>query len=73
MPWARNASRRSSNAALSFSFRLAVGSSRINSRTRFDKALAISTNCCLPTPRSVTSVSGISVRPTWASSSWVRR
>ena len=44
------------------SLRLAVGSSRINRRTRLDSALAISTSCCLPTPRSVTSVSGCSLQ-----------
>ena len=69
MPCALNSSRRSSSASLSFSFRLAVGSSRISSFTCLDSALAISTSCCLPTPRSVTSVSGDSLRPTLASSS----
>ena len=73
MPCSLNATSRSSSAALSVSFRLAVGSSRIKRRTRLESAFAISTSCCLPTPRSVTSVSGCSRRPTWASSSRVRR
>ncbi len=73
MPCARNSSSRSSSAALSFSERLAVGSSRMSRRTFFDSALAISTSCCLPTPMSVTRVSGSSSRPTLASSSRVRR
>ena len=72
MPCWRNATRRSSSAALSVSLRLAVGSSRISSRTRLESALAISTNCCLPTPRSVINVSGCSRRPTWSSNSLVR-
>jgi hypothetical protein len=50
MPCALKPSSSSSSAALSFSFRLAVGSSRISSLTFFASALAISTNCCLPTP-----------------------
>src|SRR5713226_3759149 len=59
---------RSSSAALSLSLRLAVGSSRIKRRTSLDSALAISTSCCLPIPILVTSVSGASSSPTFASS-----
>ncbi len=43
----------------SVSFRAAVGSSRTSSLTLRLIALAISTSCCLPTPRSFTSVSGL--------------
>ena len=68
MPWALSSSSRSSRAWLSFSLRLAVGSSRISSRTLRDRALAISTSCCLPTPSWPTGVSGDSRRPTLASS-----
>ncbi|MCY1498365.1 hypothetical protein D9M68_323490 [compost metagenome] len=71
MPWRFSSSSSASSASLSFSFRLAVGSSRISSFTSFASALAISTSCCLPTPRSVTSVVGGSFRPTLASSSRV--
>ena len=46
------------------SLRAAVGSSRMSSLTSLDSALAISTSCCLPTPRSVTCVSGFSLSPT---------
>ena len=73
MPCALNWSSRFRSASLSFSFRLAVGSSRIRSFTFLESALAISTSCCLPTPRLVTSVSGDSFRPTILSSSFVRR
>ena len=73
MPWALSSSSRSSRAWLSFSFRLAVGSSRISSLTCLDSALAISTSCCLPTPRSVMRVEGDSFRPTLRSSSCVWR
>jgi hypothetical protein len=59
MPWLRNSFSSSSSASLSLSFRLAVGSSRMSSRTFLASALAISTSCCLPTPRWVISVSGV--------------
>ncbi len=72
MPCSRNASSRVRSAALSLSLSEAVGSSRIRSRTFFESALAISTSCCLPIPRSVTSVSGASFRPTRAKRSRVR-
>jgi hypothetical protein len=72
MPCALNWSSRLRSASLSFSFRLAVGSSRIRSFTFLESALAISTSCCLPTPRLVTSVSGDSLRPTTLSRSFVR-
>ena len=72
MPCARNSLRRSSSARLSFSCRLAVGSSRISSRTSLASALAISTSCCLPTPSLPTGVVGSSRSPTLASSSRLR-
>ena len=59
MPCRLNSSSRSSSAWLSFSDRLAVGSSRISSLTSLLSALAISTSCCLPTPILVISVFGI--------------
>ena len=55
---ALNSSSRSSSASLSASLRLAVGSSRISSLTSLASALAISTSCCLPTPRLVISAVG---------------
>jgi hypothetical protein len=72
IPCALNRSSRARSASLSFSFRLAVGSSRIRSLTFFESALAISTSCCLPTPRLVIRVSGDSSSPTVRSSSLVR-
>ncbi|CAM5629559.1 hypothetical protein SRIMM317S_04365 [Streptomyces rimosus subsp. rimosus] len=67
-PWSRSRHTRSSRWSLSASLSAAVGSSRISSRTSLASALAISTNCCLPTPRSATRVRGSSARPTRASS-----
>ena len=72
MPWALSPRSSCNRAALSVSFRLAVGSSRISSLTRLDKALAISTNCCLPMPSLPTMASGDSFSPTRLSSSRVR-
>jgi len=72
MPWARNSISRSSSFWLSFSCKAAVGSSRIRSLTRFDNALAISTSCCLPTPRLSIRVCGLSFSPTLASNASVR-
>ncbi len=63
MPCRLNSSSRSSSAWLSFSDRLAVGSSRISSSTSLLSALAISTSCCLPTPMLVISVLGSSLEP----------
>ena len=65
MPCERNSLSSASSASLSLSLRLAVGSSRISSFTSLDSALAISTSCCLPTPRSVMRVLGDSLRPTF--------
>ena len=64
IPCCLNSSKSASSASLSFSFRLAVGSSRISSFTSFESALAISISCCFPTPRLVIRVSGFSLRPT---------
>ena len=72
MPWARNSVSSLSSASLSASLSEAVGSSRISSLTSFDSALAISTSCCLPTPRLVIGVFGFSLRPTFFSTSRVR-
>jgi len=47
---------------LSSSFSAAVGSSRMSSRTCLERALAISTSCCLPTPRSFVRADGFSFR-----------
>ena len=44
--------------SLSSSFSAAVGSSRISSLTSLLNALAISTSCCFPTPKSLINVSG---------------
>ncbi len=63
---------RSSRCCESFSFRAAVGSSRMRSLTSLCRAFAISTSCCLPTPRFLICVSGSSSRPTRASRSWAR-
>jgi hypothetical protein len=71
-PCAFSSSIRSSSAWLSASDSAAVGSSRISSRTSLDRALAISTSCCLPTPSLSTSVVGASRRPTLRSSASVR-
>ena len=68
MPCARNSRRSCSSAWESFSLREDVGSSRIRSSTFLDSALAISTSCCLPTPRWLILVSGVSSRPTFLSS-----
>ena len=64
MPSARRPRSTSSRCAESSSLSAAVGSSRISSRTSLDSALAISTSCCLPTPRSTTGVTGRSSSPT---------
>ena len=50
-PCAFRSTRSSRSLQLSSSFSAAVGSSRISSLTFFDNAFAISTSCCLPTPR----------------------
>ena len=57
---------RSSRCWESDSLSAAVGSSRMSSFTFLLSALAISTSCCLPTPMSLTRVSGSSERPTLA-------
>jgi len=72
MPWRRSSTSSRSSASLSVSFRLAVGSSRMSSFTSLDSALAISTSCCLPTPRSSISVVGDSASPTLSSRARVR-
>ena len=72
IPCCLNSSKSASSASLSFSFRLAVGSSRIRSFTSLESALAISISCCFPTPRLVIRVSGFSLRPTFWRSAWVR-
>src|SRR3569833_1355027 len=64
IPRSRSRRSRSSRCAESVSFSAAVGSSRISSFTSLDSALAISTNCCLPTPSWPTGVVGFSSRPT---------
>src|SRR5665648_233173 len=55
---------RPSRCSESWSFRAAVGSSRISSLTSLESALAISMSCCLPTPSRPTGVTGFSFRPT---------
>ena len=72
-PCALSSNIRSSSAWLSDSDKAAVGSSRIKRRTSLDRAFAISTSCCLPTPSLSTSVLGDSVNPTFFSRSTVRR
>ena len=69
MPLERNSRRSWSRACESFSLSDDVGSSRISSSTSLDSAFAISTSCCLPTPRWEIFVSGVSSRPTFLSSS----
>ncbi|MCY1551719.1 hypothetical protein D9M68_880660 [compost metagenome] len=56
MPRDLSSSIKFSRVSLSFSFRLAVGSSRMRSLTSLARALAISTSCCWPIPRLFTSV-----------------
>ncbi len=73
MPFALNSRRRSRSAAESASFSEEVGSSRMRSFTSFASAFAISTSCCLPSPRSPTKVRGLSFSPTRARSAPVRR
>ena len=59
--------------SLSVSVRGAVGSSRISSLARLDRALAISTSCCRPMPRLITGVSGFTRRPTRSKKPLARR
>src|SRR5205823_6645701 len=63
-PCARKESRILSRLSASVSVRAAVGSSRIRTRASLVSALAISTNCCDPTPRSMIREAGLSLRPT---------
>ena len=67
MPSALSSRMRSSSLVLSSSLSAAVGSSRISSLTFLASALAISTSCCLPTPRSTMRRCGLSRSPTRAS------
>ena len=53
MPCSFNPNIRSSKCLLSSSFKAAVGSSRIRRSTFFASALAISINCCFPTPKAL--------------------
>ncbi len=62
-PWSRSSTMRSSRCLLSSSLSAAVGSSRMSSFTFLDKAFAISTSCCLPTPMSAIRVRGLSASP----------
>ena len=64
MPCAFSWRIRPSRCSESSSFSAAVGSSRMSSFTSLDRALAISTSCCLPTPMSMTRVPAGSSRPT---------
>src|SRR5665647_1328048 len=64
MPWALSWRSRPSRCSESWSFRAAVGSSRISSLTSLESALAISMSCCLRTPSRPTGVTGLSFRPT---------
>ena len=57
-PWPLSSRRMEKRFSQSSSLSAAVGSSRTSSFTLRLSALAISTSCCLPTPRSFTRVSG---------------
>ena len=72
IPRSRNSVSSFRSAWLSASLSDDVGSSRISSFTSLDSALAISTSCCLPMPRSPTRVVGRSDSPTRPSSLRVR-
>ncbi len=60
-----NSISRSSSILASSSLREEVGSSKMSSFTFLEKALAISTSCCLPVPISLTRVWADSFSPTW--------